>query len=206
MVDLPVTGVDHPTRRGGDGQGAGLRDRVGHRHKLDVENADIRAVALGDAVQRHLPAAVAVDLALDHRSGEGRSVNRAIELLDQMRYRPDMVFVGVGDGEANDLAAAIEQRADIGDEHVHARRAEVAEGHPAIHDQPLIAVPVGVKVHANFTAATQGYEQNFILGRFCQARSHRSPLAPLVSAVPCCWSPAIAQWGRAVRAVFIVTR
>ena len=123
-----------------------------------------------------------------------------------MRYRPDMVFVGVGDGEADDLAAAIEQRADIGDEHVHARCAEVAEGYPAIHDQPLIAVPVGVKVHANFTAATQGYEQNFIFGRFCQARSHRSPLPPLVSAAPCCWGPASAQWGRAVRAVLIATR
>src|SRR5262245_64893574 len=70
-----------------------------------------------------------------------------------------MILVAVGEHEADEIAAALLDEADLGHDDLDARRALVAEGDAEVDHQPLAAIAIEIEVHADLPCPAQGAEQ-----------------------------------------------
>src|SRR5208282_5341248 len=104
QVELPVAGVDDEAGRRADRQGAALRYRMGDGDELDVERADVEPRSRRDDLDRNLRRAGFAETArLGEAGGETRRVDGNAEARPQIGERADMVFVGVGDDDADQV-------------------------------------------------------------------------------------------------------
>ena len=113
-IELPVAGVQHVAVGRAQNQRVGFRDRMRDRDKLDVERPDVEARAerhLGDRDFRH--AVFALALGFEQRRGERRRIDRHLELRPEVEHRAVVVLVGVGEHDAGDVAALLDQIADV---------------------------------------------------------------------------------------------
>ena len=137
-IELPVAGVQHVAVRRAQDQRVGFRDRMGDRDKLDVERPDVEARAerhLGDRNFRR--AVFALALGFEQRRGERRRVDRHLQLRPQIEHRAVMVLVGVGEHDAGDVAALLDQIADVGKHQVDAGQVLLlGERHADVDDEP----------------------------------------------------------------------
>ena len=115
---------------------------------------------LGD---RHLvEQAGLAQLALQHRGGERRGIDRRLEPRPQVGDGAEMVLVGVGDDDAGEILLALLDEGGIGHHDLDARHGVVAEGDAEIDHQPLAGVAVEVEVHADLARAAERDEQQLV--------------------------------------------
>ena len=92
-------------------------------HELDVERPDVEARAERHLLDRDLRRArLACELGLEQRRGERRRVDRHLQLRPEVHQRAEMVLVGVGEDDAGEVAALLDQIADVRQDQIDARQ------------------------------------------------------------------------------------
>ena len=109
-------------------------------------------------------------LGLDHRRGEGRRIDRHLQLRPQFEQRAEMVLVRVGDDDAAEVLPLRLEKPDVGQDQVDARQMLLRrERHADIDGEPLAPVlgpqPVNRQVHADLADAAERREYEFLLSR-----------------------------------------
>ena len=75
-----------------------------------------------------------------------------------MGYGADMVFVGVGDDQADERFAALRDEGRVGHHHFDLGVRRTAEANAAIDGEPASLVAIEVEVHANLARPAEGQE------------------------------------------------
>jgi hypothetical protein len=104
-------------------------------HPLDLEIvANLVHDALFDRaeVAAELLEVVLVELVADHRQRQRRPVQRELHLFEEVRHRPDVVFVGVGNDDTDDLVFDLTHIRKIRYEDINAVHLLVREAHPDV--------------------------------------------------------------------------
>ena len=94
---------------------------------------------------------------------EGSGVDRAFQPGPEVMNGADMVFVGMGDHEADDVVHALFDEGRIDHERLDFGHVIAAEGDAGIDDQPFSGMTVEGHVHADAVAAAEG-EKNDLVG------------------------------------------
>ena len=171
-VQLPIAGVQNDAGRGVDHQRLRLGDRVRQADEAQREGLQVEASAGRDDVDADLVGQPDLaQLAAQHRGGERGAVDRAFELRPQPGHGADVVLVGMGDHQTDQLVLAVGDEAGIGHHDLDFRQFAAAEADAAIHGEPFFvacdAPAVQVEVHANFARPAQRQE-----GQFAYFRVH----------------------------------
>jgi hypothetical protein len=192
VVDLPVARVDHEARRRADRDGVRFRDRVGDRHVFEVEGPELQALARLDLVQVDLRGVGLAEAAgFEQADGEARGIDRHLQAGPQLGQRADVVLVGVGDEDAQQIVALLLDEAQVRVDEIDAGQVLLAaEAHAEVDQNPLPVrlrpVAVEGRVHADLAEAAERHEDEFVLGR---RHIDQDPLGPeLSSAVVVCKS------------------
>ena len=162
---------------------------MGKRHELQVERAELQFASEGDFMQRHVvEQPVLRQLAAQHGGGERRRIDRAFQPLPQMGDGADMVLVGVGEDEAEQVLLLAFDIERVGHDDFNARLAAIGEGDAQVDRQPFTVrgrtIAVEVEVHADLARAAERQEDEFVVdGGRAFALSHRrsgggSPAGP----------------------------
>ena len=99
---------------------------------------------------------VLLQLFVDESQGQGRAVDRHVQLLQHEGQGADMVLVAVGQADGADLVAAFAQPGDIGDDVIDAEHVRLGKHQAAVDDDDVVAVLIGHHVHADFAQAAEG--------------------------------------------------
>ena len=126
-----------------------IDERVRDADELDLEDADIHNVARLDAMQQHIAEQlVFFEFAFSESGGEVRTVNRDIELLEQVGQRTEMIFVTVREDNGGDVLAILVEKTKVRDRDVDAVRRLFRKAHPGVENQHLVAVPHRHTIHS----------------------------------------------------------
>ncbi len=169
IVELPVATVQDEAERRADGERMGFGDRMGDVDVFDLERPERDAVAGLDDVDRHrLGVGLAGDLGRKQVGGEGRRVDRHLEPRPQIDQRAEVILVGVGDDDAEEVDAFLLEVADIGEDQIDAGQIGMGEGDAEIDRQPDAvmagAEAVEAEVHADLADPAERQEDQFVLG------------------------------------------
>ncbi len=176
-VELEVGGVHDHAHRSADREHRGLGNRVGDRQGLDLERPDLEAIAARiEGLQIRIDAPFLQPVA-DEGQGVGAAVHRHRVAVDQPGHAADVVFVGVGQHQAVDRAAALE-KGEVGDDDVDAVVLGAGEHHARVEDQAVGAVAQHHQVHAELTEPAKGDQLEVV------RRSGRQTGCPIESAAP----------------------
>ena len=108
---------------------------------------------------------VLLQLQGDEAGGEAGAVDGHIHLLEDVGDGPDVVLVAVGDEEAPDAGAVLDEIGHVGDDEVDAVHIVPGEGHAAVHHDNLAAVLIGGHVLADLVQTAQGDDFQFFCHR-----------------------------------------
>src|SRR6266478_222591 len=159
-----------------------------HRNELDLERSEIDAAARshdGDRDFRRI--ALGGAFGLEQRGTELCRVDRAFQLRPQVDDGAEMVFVGMGQHQSDQVVALFFEERDVGHDQIDAgQMLLIAEGHAEIDREPgaLLAVAQAIdrQVHADLADAAERRKGQFIRPR------HQA--APTEAAEPKYTSPA----------------
>ena len=141
-IELPVAGVDDDARLGADGEQIDFGDRMRHRHEFDLERAERQPRSLRDDVNRHLWSAGLGEAARGEQArGETRRIDRAAQPGPQRRDGADVILVGVGDDQSEQIGACFSMK----------DRSGRIRSTPGISD-PAKATPQSTRIHLRFFA------------------------------------------------------
>ena len=99
-----------------------------------------------------------------------------------MGHRPEMVLMGVGEHQPQQVRAALDDKGGVGHHDLDAGDAVVAERHAEIDHQPLAVEAVEVEVHADLAAAAERHEQQLVVAL---RHGHAAPrLRRQISTIP----------------------
>src|SRR5207253_8145032 len=90
------------------------------------------------------------------REREVRSVNRNVELFQNVRQRPQMIFVPVSENDRRDLVAILFEDFKIGNANVDAVDAFFGKAHARIDDDHLVAKAQQRAIHPKLADAAEG--------------------------------------------------
>jgi hypothetical protein len=146
-------------------------DRMRHRNELDIERPEIDPPSRRHHRHRNfrrIPFGIA--LGLKQRSAELRRVDRAFQLRPEIDDGAEMIFVGVGQDQADEVLPFFFQKADIGHDEIDARQMLlVAEGYAEINRKPAALVSVAEaidrQVHADLADAAERRKGQFVRPR-----------------------------------------
>ena len=131
---------------------------MGNRNPLRLEGANADGLQGFDLVQAR-PLLLGIELVADQSGGKRGGVERAVELLPQMRDGTNVVLVPVGDQQCRQLDVVLFQRGQAGHgHHVVATRCG-RQCKAAIHRDPLAAGTEQGEVGAEHASAAQGQEK-----------------------------------------------
>ena len=167
-IDLPVAGMHDEAGRRADRQRRAFRNRVGDGHELDVEWADRDPRAGPDDLDRDLGRAGLAEPAHFGEPGrERRGVHLRAEARPQLRQRADVVFVGMGDDDADEVLLHLLDEADIRHDEVDAGQVVAGERDAEIDHQPLAPLrrPIAVEraIHPDFAEPSQRREHELVV-------------------------------------------
>jgi hypothetical protein len=91
--------------------------------------------------------AMLIELAFDVGEGELGAVDGDVELGEDPGEPADVVFVSVGEDDAADLVAVLDEIADVGDDDVDAEQLFLGEHEAGVDDQDVIVVTESETVH-----------------------------------------------------------
>ena len=162
-IDLPVAGMHDEAGRRADRQRRAFGDRMGDGNELDVERTDRDPRAGPDDLDRDLGrAGLAEPARLGEPGRERRGVDLRAEARPQLRQRADVVFVGVGDDDADEVLLHLLDEADIRHDEVDAGQVVAGERDAEIDHQPLAPLrrPIAVEraIHPDFAEPSERRE------------------------------------------------
>jgi hypothetical protein len=100
--------------------------------------------------------------------GEARAPDRHAQRGPERGERADMVLMGVGDDDAEQVGPVLDDVAEVGQDDVDARRLRPGEGEPAVDQDPfaLLLRPEAVErgVHADLAEAAERDEDELVAG------------------------------------------
>jgi hypothetical protein len=170
-IDLPVAGVQHRAGRGVDRQRVRFRYRMRDRNEFDIEGPEVdppagrhhrdrnfRRIALGSA------------FGLEQSGAELGRVDRAFQLRPQVDDGAEMVFMGMGQHETDQILSLFFEEADIGHDEIDAgQMLLVAKRDTQIDRQPgaLMAITEAIdrQVHADLADAAERRKSQFVRSR-----------------------------------------
>ena len=171
-VELEVPRVDEGADRRLDAVAEAVDDRVGHPDRLHAEAADVERAP---GLDRHEPGAVQEAVLAQALAGQGQRhpgpVHRDVELAQEVRERPDVVLVGVGEDDPAHLLAPREEVREVRDDVVHPGHLVVREHEPAVDGQEILARLEQHHVETDLPEAAEREDANAGLDR----RVARSP-------------------------------
>ena len=136
---------------------------MGHDDHLELEGPDGELAAERDLGDRHgVEQPGVAQLALQHRGGERRGIDRRAQARPQVGDGAEMVLVRMGDDDAGEIGLALLDEGRIGHHHLDSGHGVVAEGDAEIDHQPFSGMAVEVEVHADLARAAQRHEQQLV--------------------------------------------
>ena len=143
---------------------------MGDRDVLDVERPEPHAPARGDLDQLDFGRArLRQAPRLQEADGEAGGVDRDAQARPKVDQGPDMVLVGMGDEDAEEVLALAFEEAQVRHDDVDAGHVLAGEGDAAIDQDPLAPSlrPEAVEgaVEADLAQASERDEHEFVLGR-----------------------------------------
>ena len=135
LVHLEVAGVQHRAGLGAHEDGERVGDRVVDGHELEVEDAELLALALLD---RHgvRPDAVLLELGLDEGQGQRGADDRDVALeLEQVGHGADVVLVAVREDDRHDVVEAVRDVGEVREDEVDTGVVVLGEEHAAVDDE-----------------------------------------------------------------------
>ena len=107
-----------------------------HRDELELEGTQLQGVALDDLVVDGLAQAVLPQLAVEKRQRQLRADQRDVApLAQEVRRRPDVVLVTVGQHQGLDVVEAVPDGVEVRKDQVDPRVVVLGEEHATVHDQ-----------------------------------------------------------------------
>ncbi len=135
---------------------------MGLRHPFHRERPDGNSLALRDGTDLDFAGETRfLQLALQQRRREAGGIDRTAQLGPQMRHRAEMILMTMGQHDAEQILAALDDEGRVGHEHFDARRGLVTEGDAEIDHQPFAAIAVKAEIHADLADAAQGQKNQF---------------------------------------------
>jgi hypothetical protein len=115
LVELVVAGDQDRAQVGVERDGGRVGNRMRHVDELDLERAELEALAVAEVVDVDLAQPVLVELRARHRRGERAAVDRDVDrkLAQDPGHRPEMVLMAVGDDDALDVVDPRAQVAEV---------------------------------------------------------------------------------------------
>jgi hypothetical protein len=148
-IDLEVSGVEHDADRGVDGKRHAVDQRVRDPDGHDVEDSKREAAAGKDLDQLGVvKQAMLFELALDIGQGELGAVDRDVQLGEDPGQAADVVFVTVGEADAADLVAVLDQIANVGNDNVDAKQLFFGKHQSGVDDDDVVVEAKGEAVHS----------------------------------------------------------
>ena len=109
---------------------------------------------------------VLLQFQLDEAGGEAGAVDGHVHLFKDVGNGAHMVLVAVGDEEASDAGAVLDEVGHVGDDAVDAVHIVPGKGHAAVHDDDLPAVLVGGHILADLVETAQRNDFQFFCHRY----------------------------------------
>ena len=163
-IDLEVAGVEDDADGGVDGEGDAVDEGVRDADGEDGEGAEVEAAAGEDLDELGVvEEAMLFELAFDVGEGELGAVDGDVELGEDPGEAADVVLVAVGEDDAADLAAVLDEVGDVRDDDVDAEELFFGEHEAGVDDEDVVAEVEGETVHAELAeSAERDYLQFFI--------------------------------------------
>ena len=157
LVHLEVAGVQHGARTGADEHGQGVGDRVVDGDEFQVEGPELVGFVLAHHAGDGLAQAVLLELRLHQRQGQRRAEDGdVLAALEQVGHRADVVFVTVGEDQADDVVHPVVEVAEVRQDEVDAGLLLFGEEDTAVDDEQLAAVLEDGHVPADLAEAAEG--------------------------------------------------
>src|SRR6185503_2014380 len=132
-----------------DSQREAVDERVRDADELDLEHADIHDIARLDPMQQHIAEQIVFfEFAFSQSGREVRTIDRDVELFEQVRQRTEMIFVTVRKDDGGDLVAILVEKTKVWDRDVDAVSRLFGKAHPGVENQHLVAVPHSHTIHS----------------------------------------------------------
>ncbi len=158
VIELPVAGMENPTRRGLDGERNRVGDGVGNAHELDAERADLDRAPLRLRLPElgRLKQTMLVELGLGQPESQSRCPDLwHAHLSEQIRERTDVVLVGMREDHGPDAVAAVDEVRHVWEDQVDAQVLVPGERKPGVDDDDLAVEIVDRHVLADLADAAQ---------------------------------------------------
>src|ERR1035437_7697441 len=158
-----------------------------HRDQFDIEWADLETAAeRHDRDWNFRRARLARALGRQQRGGERRGIDRNLQLWPQIEDRAVMVFMRMGEHQADEIFALLHQIADVGKNQIDARQMLFrGKRHAEIDRKPdaaaLVAQAVDRQVHTDLADAAERREHQFLLRMRHNQRDPSSNTSPAVT-------------------------
>src|SRR4029077_6261573 len=105
------------------------------------------------------------ELAPQHRGGKRRGVDRRLEPRPEIGDGAQVVLMGVGQHDADQIVAPLLDESGVRHHHLDAGHRIVGEADAEIDHQPFAGVAVQIEVHADLAGPAQGEEQELVVRR-----------------------------------------
>jgi hypothetical protein len=117
--------------------------------EFDLENPEVDNVTRFDAMQQHVAEQIVFfEFAFSETGGEVGTVNRDVETFENIRQRPEMIFVTVREDDRGNVVAILVEKTKIWDRNVDAVSRLFGKAHPGVENQHLVAVPHSHTIHS----------------------------------------------------------
>ncbi len=156
LVHLEVAGVEDVAGTGADEDGKRVGDRMVDGDELEVEGTElVEVTSRDDAGDRLDP--VLLELGLDERDRQLRAEDRDVGLaLEQVGDGADVVFVAVGEHEADDVVEAVVEVGEVGEDEVDTGLLLFGEEDAGVDDEDLAVVFEHGHVAPDLAEAAEG--------------------------------------------------
>ncbi len=167
-IKLPVASMKDRSDTGADRDAVRLGYRVREGDQFDIEYADLSSLTQIEHMDfRLVLETVLSKLFPNEVCGEGSRVDRRAQSRPEPADGANVILVRMGDQNAVDLRLPFFQERRVRQDQVDAGQTIVRKRHADIDDQPPArirwTIRVGVEVHADFTAAAQRQEDQFVV-------------------------------------------
>ena len=137
-------------------------------NKLDFVRSDFNRAAWDDFAQRGGIQQARLFQALLYQSqGEARSVDRHVQVAKDVRQRPDMVLVTVGQHNRSDFRAILLQIRNVRNDKVDSQKLGFRKHHARVDDDEVVAEPQHHHVHAELAESAERNGSQGVRGFMC---------------------------------------
>ena len=156
LVDLEVSRMDHHPFGGSDCQAAAVHDGMGDPDELHLEAAGAHLLPRLHHVQGDFVVQLEfLELLPDEAEGQGSAVKGRVDVPEHVRQRADVVFMPVGEEDAEYPVRPVAKIRNIRDDEIDPQHVRFRKHEPAVHDDDVVAVLEDRHVEADFPEPTE---------------------------------------------------